>query len=93
MTASRAWHPAAVARLAQTLGPMTKTTDSSKTARIVTAAFGLLFAALAVAIIVISDRTIGPLLAAAVVGVLGVDAIASAYRNKPSLLSRIGPLP
>lgn len=48
---------------------------------------------LAVAIVVVSDRTVGPLLAAAVFSVLGIDAIVSALRNKPSLLSRIGPLP
>jgi hypothetical protein len=48
---------------------------------------------LAVAIVVVSDRTVGPLLAAAVVSVLGIDAFVSAFRNKPSLLSRIGPLP
>lgn len=55
--------------------------------------FGLFFVVLAVAIVVVSDRTIGPLLAAAVISVLGIEAIASAFRNKPSLLSRIGPLP
>jgi hypothetical protein len=67
--------------------------NSSKSYRLVTGAFGLLFAALAVAIVVVSDRTAGPLLAAAVLAVLGIDAIAGAFRNKRSLLSRIGPLP
>jgi hypothetical protein len=67
--------------------------NGSKSYRVVTAAFGLLFVVLAVAIIVVSDRTLGPLLAAAVVGLLGADAIAGAIRNRPSLLSRIGPLP
>ncbi len=76
------------------------TEDSTKQAatgsrahRIVTATFGVLFAALAVAIYVVSDRSFGPVLGAVVIGVFGVDAIASALRNKPSLLSRIGPLP
>lgn len=30
---------------------------------------------------------------AGVIGILGFDAIVNAFRNKPSLLSRIGPLP
>lgn len=67
--------------------------DGSRTARLVTAAFGLLFAALAVAVVVVSDRTIGPLIVAAVLGFLGVDAMVSACRGKPSFMSRIGPLP
>jgi hypothetical protein len=53
----------------------------------------LLFAVIALAVVVVSDRSFGPLLAAAVIGILGIDAIASAFRNRPSLLSRIGPLP
>ncbi len=65
----------------------------SKIYRLVTAALGLLFTAIAVAIVVASDRTFGPILAAAGIGTLGVDAMTSAFRNKPSLLSRIGPLP
>jgi hypothetical protein len=65
----------------------------SRNYRIVTAVLGLFFVMLAVAIVVVSDRSVGPLLAAAVVSVLGIDAIVSAFRNKPSLLSHIGPLP
>lgn len=34
-----------------------------------------------------------PLLAAAVIALLGIDAVVSAYRDTRSLLSRIGPLP
>lgn len=67
--------------------------SSSKRYRLVTAAFGLLFAFLAIAIFVVSDRTVGPLFAAVVLGSLGIEAITSAFRNKPSLLSRIGPFP
>lgn len=67
--------------------------ENSKTFRFVHAAFGLLFAAIAVAIVIVSDRSLGPILAAIVIGILGVDAVASAIRNKQSLLSRIGPLP
>ena len=70
-----------------------KSTGGSSNYRIVTAVFGLFFVVLAVAIVVVSDRTVGPLLAAVVISVLGIDALASALRNKPSLLSRIGPLP
>lgn len=70
-----------------------KSTAGSSNYKIVTAVFGLFFVVLAVAIVVVSDRTVGPLLAAVVISVLGIDAIASALRNKPSLLSRIGPLP
>jgi hypothetical protein len=72
---------------------MKNRSGGSRNNRIVTAVFGLFFVVLAVAIIVVSDRSAGPLLAAAVISVLGIDAIASAFRNKPSLLSRIGPLP
>jgi hypothetical protein len=72
---------------------MGSSSSSSKSYRIVTAAFGLLFALLAIAIIIVSDRTVGPLFAAVVLGSLGIESVASAFRKKPSLLSRIGPLP
>jgi len=72
---------------------MSNSASKSKTYRIVTAAFGLLFLAISIAILVVSDRTIGPALAVSAIGTLGIDAIASALRNKLSLLSRIGPLP
>ncbi len=75
------------------LDPMANGPSGSKTYRLVTAALGLLFVAAALAILVVSDRTAGPVLAAVIVGLLGVDAIASAIRKKRSLLSRIGPLP
>ena len=56
---------------------------------------GALFVALAIAIIVVVDRPIGlgALVAAMVIGLLGIDALISAVRAKRSLLSRIGPLP
>jgi len=72
---------------------MSNSASRSKTYRIVTATFGLLLLAISIAILVVSDRTIGPVLAAAAIGTLGIDAIVSALRNKLSLLSRIGPLP
>ena len=60
-----------------------------------TAAFGLLFVGIAIAIAYTSanDYPIGAFLTAAVVGLLGVDALISAARNRRSFLSRIGPLP
>ncbi|WP_087066993.1 hypothetical protein [Cyanobium sp. NIES-981] len=53
----------------------------------------MLFTLLALAILVVSSRTVGPLLAALALGILGLDAMASAFRRKPSLLSRIAPFP
>lgn len=65
----------------------------SKTSRAVTAGIGLLFTGLATAIVLVSDRSAGPLAVAAVIGLLGLDAVVSAMRNKGCILSRIGPLP
>ncbi len=65
----------------------------SRTHRVVTATFGLMFVAIAVAILVAAERSFGPMLTAVVLGGLGVDAVVSACRNTASLLSRIGPLP
>lgn len=63
--------------------------------RVVTAVFGAFFVALAVAILVMVDRSmiVGAVIAALIVGGLGVDALVSAARNRRSLMSRIGPLP
>lgn len=72
---------------------MTDRRHHSKAHRIITAAVGALLAGAAVAIVLVADRGIGPWLASTVLGVLGIDAMASAFRDKPSLLSRIGPLP
>ncbi len=58
-----------------------------------TCVFGTLFVAVALAIFVISESSWGALIAGALVGGLGLDAIISALRNKKSLLARIGPLP
>jgi hypothetical protein len=67
----------------------------SKTARIVTAVFGVFFIVLAIGILLAVEEPIGvgALLAALVVGLLGVDACVRAARNKRSLVERIGPLP
>lgn len=63
--------------------------------RIVTAAFGLFFLAIAVVIVFVADasNTLGATIAALVVGVLGLDAVLAAIRRRRSLLERIGPMP
>jgi F0F1-type ATP synthase membrane subunit c/vacuolar-type H+-ATPase subunit K len=68
---------------------------SKSSGRWVTVAFGLLFVGIAIAIVYTSatDYPIGALFTAAAVGLLGVDALISAARDRRSILSRIGPLP
>jgi len=68
---------------------------SKRSGRWVTAAFGLLFVGIAMAIVYTSasDYPIGALFTAAVIGLLGLDALIIAARNRRSILSRIGPLP
>lgn len=66
---------------------------SSRSYRIITAGTGALFAGIAVVIAVMSDHSIGPILAALVLGGLGLEAVYSAWRCRLSLLGRIGPLP
>ena len=67
----------------------------SKTGRMVTAVFGVFLVGLAVVIWLSADNpiSVGAVVAALAVGLLGVDACLSAVRNKRSLLERIGPLP
>ena len=65
----------------------------STTYRAFTAILGVIFVAVAVVILAISEHTFGPLAAALVIGALGVDAIVSAWRNREPWLARIGPLP
>ena len=65
----------------------------STTYRVVTAAFGIFFSGIAVAIVVVAGPTVGASIGAAALGILGVDALVSAYRSTPSLLAKIGPLP
>jgi hypothetical protein len=67
--------------------------SQSKSHRIVTCAFGVLFVALAIAIFFVSEVSLGSLIAGALVGGLGLDAVLSSVRGKRSLLSRLGPLP
>lgn len=73
----------------------TPTNNGKRSGRWITAAFGLLFVGIAMAILLSSssDNRTGAIAAAAVIGVLGIDALISAARNRRSLLSRIGPLP
>ena len=59
----------------------------------VTAVFGWLLVAAAVAIAVVADTGWPAYLAAVVIGGLGAEAIYSAARHRRSLISRIGPLP
>lgn len=63
--------------------------------RWVCAGVGLLFVGLAAAIAISSDGTAGgwAYAAAAVIGVLGAEALVAAIRGRQSLMSRIGPLP
>lgn len=63
--------------------------------RWVTGLFGIFLSGVAIAILLVADRPLGfGVIAAAVgVGVLGVDALVCAFRNRRSLVSRVGPLP
>ena len=77
---------------------MTNSVDSEqkqKTPRILTASLGAFFVLLAFAIVLLVDQSmlVGAIVAALVIGLLGVDACISAARDRPSLLQRIGPLP
>jgi hypothetical protein len=71
------------------------TTGQGTRERVAAAVIGALFVAAALAIVMSSlpDLTTGPVLAAIVIGSLGVEALLSAARNRRCLLSRIGPLP
>ena len=72
---------------------MPDSTPTSSTYRWVSAAFGAFLIVIAGLIVSVSELSLGPLAAAAVIGLLGVDAVVSAYRKTRSLISRIGPLP
>lgn len=63
--------------------------------RLVDLLFGIFLAVLAAAILFTSDQSslAGSIIAAGVVGGLGIEAICSAARGKRSLLARIGPMP
>ena len=65
----------------------------SRSFRIVTAGIGLFFTVLAIGMVVVTGFSVGAMIAAVIVGTLGIDAIVSACRGTRPLLSRIGPLP
>jgi len=65
----------------------------SKSYRIITFAFGVLFAGIAITLFFVAEISLGSVAAGIVLGWLGLDAIFSAIGNKISLLSKIGPLP
>lgn len=69
--------------------------SSTPTRRNISVAFGMLFVAMAVAIVVTSTVPTrrDAIVAALVLGGLGIDQVISAVRGRRSLLSRIGPLP
>jgi uncharacterized membrane protein HdeD (DUF308 family) len=76
-------------------GPDRPPAAPGRPARWVTAAFGVLFIGLAVAILALPsvEMSIAPITLAVLLGVLGVDAVLGAARDRRCLLSRIGPLP
>jgi hypothetical protein len=62
--------------------------------RIVTLMIGLLFCCGAIAIVLaVTPLSVSALLAAIVIGALGIEALLAARGGRRSLLSRIGPLP
>lgn len=63
--------------------------------RAISVAFGIFLLVMATLILFIADddTLAGSLIAAAVLGLLGVDVIVSVVRDRRSILSRIGPLP
>jgi hypothetical protein len=74
---------------------MSRPRQHTRLDRIVTSAFGLLLIGVAATILLLAEEGLsaGPLLVSAVLAALGLDALISVVRNRPSLLSRIGPLP
>jgi hypothetical protein len=69
--------------------------DQGTRERVAAVLIGALFVGIALAILAsfMHDLSVGPLLAAVVIGGLGIEALLSAARNRRCLLSRIGPLP
>jgi hypothetical protein len=68
---------------------------ASKVERVFNTVLGLLLVAVAVWILVVTSPSpsIGAVIASLVAGGLGVDGLVSAIRSRPSLLSRLGPMP
>jgi hypothetical protein len=71
------------------------TRPKNKVDRLISAAFGMFFIAIAIATIFSSGSTnlLGKYVVVFMIGGLGAEALFSAVCNRRSLLSRIGPLP
>ena len=69
--------------------------DQGTRDRVAAAVIGAFFVGIALAILAsfMHDLSVGPVLAAVVIGGLGIEALLSAARKRRCLLSRIGPLP
>ena len=69
--------------------------DQGTRERIAAVVIGAFFVGIALAILAsfVRDLSVGPVLAAVVIGGLGIEALLSAARRRRCLLSRIGPLP
>jgi hypothetical protein len=67
--------------------------EKSNKTKTIEVLFGLFFFGIAISILVFSELYWGSLLVSFVIFVLAIDLIISAWKNKMSLLSRIGPLP
>lgn len=72
---------------------LNKKAEKTKSYQIITALVGLLFVVIAITLVFITDNSIAAVSAEFIIGLLGVDALISAYKKKESLLFRIGPLP
>ena len=61
----------------------------------VSAALGIVLVVIAIVVLVWASAStlLGSIVAAVVLAALGIDACVSAWRARPSLLERIGPLP
>jgi small basic protein len=69
--------------------------DQGTRERVAAALIGAFFVGIALAILAsfVHELSVGPVLAAVVIGGLGIEALISAVRKRRCLLSRIGPLP
>ncbi len=68
-------------------------TENKKSYQIITALLGLLFISIAITLVFVSNNSIAAVSAELIIVFLGIDALICAYKNKESLLLRIGPLP
>lgn len=66
---------------------------TSKAHRMITGAFGIFLIGVAFLTFLFADAGLAAIFVALVLALLGADALASAIRDKRSIVSRIGPLP